>query len=103
MSGPVEHHDVEIHDHPTGPYYWVFGTLAVLTILTVLASYVHLGHAGNIAIGLLIAVTKATLVAAIFMHLKFEPRAILWVFLCTLPLFAIMMLFIFQDASVLYF
>lgn len=96
------------HTHPrvfraaeVMPYYYVFGALAVLTLLTVAASYVHLGRAGNIGVGLLIAMVKAGLVAAIFMHLRFEPRTVLFVFVCTLPLFVWMLFFLFWDGQAL--
>lgn len=44
----------------------------VLTVVTVLVSYVHLSPAPAIALGLAIATVKASLVAAFFMHLKGE-------------------------------
>jgi len=59
-------------------YLGVFAVLFVLTILTVLASRVHFGGAGNIIVALLIAVCKASLVAAVFMHLKWEKTAWIW-------------------------
>ena len=53
-------------------YYIVFGTLMVLTVVTVLVSYVHLPVAAAVTVGLAIATVKAGLVAAFFMHLKGE-------------------------------
>jgi cytochrome c oxidase subunit 4 len=47
--------------------YWV------LTAITVAVSYVDLG-AWNIAVALLVATAKASLVAAIFMHLWYDHR-----------------------------
>ncbi|MBI3269850.1 MAG: cytochrome C oxidase subunit IV family protein [Planctomycetes bacterium] len=53
--------------------YWrIFLALAGLTVLTVAASYIQLGHGLNLATGLVIAVCKASLVAMFFMHLKYE-------------------------------
>lgn len=64
----------ENHDH--GPIFLkVLGGLAVLTALTVGLSYVNFGSkAMNIAVGVLVAVAKASLVVLFFMHLKWEKR-----------------------------
>ena len=55
-------------------YVNVLLALAVLTAVTVAVSHVHLGRAGNIGVGLLIATIKASLVVMFFMHLKYEQR-----------------------------
>jgi len=55
-------------------YLNVLAALAVGTVLTVGASLVNLGHWGNIALGLVIATIKASLVIMFFMHLKYEQR-----------------------------
>jgi caa(3)-type oxidase subunit IV len=63
-------------------YLIIGGGLMVLTALTVAVSYVHFGsHSMNVAVGLLIACVKASLVGAIFMHLNHEKRMI-YIFLC---------------------
>ncbi len=58
----------------------VFVVLLVLTVITVGASYIHFGapnsHVGNVTVALIVAVMKATLVAAYFMHLNSEKRTI---------------------------
>jgi cytochrome c oxidase subunit 4 len=51
----------------------VIVALAILTVLTVLVSQVHLG-AFNVPIALLIAGVKASLVVAIFMGLKYDNK-----------------------------
>jgi cytochrome c oxidase subunit 4 len=48
------------------------GSLLVLTIITVLATKVDFGTSWNLAIAMLIAVIKATLVVLFFMHLKYD-------------------------------
>ncbi len=59
----------------TRVYWAVFGALIILTILTVAQSRIEgLGHTTNRIIGLAIAVTKGSLVALFFMHLKFEKK-----------------------------
>ena len=54
------------------PYLVVFGALLVLTGLTVAVSWLPLAPAIAIAIGLVIAAVKASLVAMFFMHLIHE-------------------------------
>jgi len=68
-------------------YLLVFGALLVGTVLTVLVATVPAldigGHGFDMydaVLGLIIASTKATLVAAIFMHLNHEKKLIYWVF-----------------------
>jgi len=48
------------------------GSLLFLTIVTVLATKVDFGSGPNLAIAMLIAVIKATLVVLFFMHLKYD-------------------------------
>ena len=74
-------------------YVAVFITLAVLTAVTVGASYLHLPHKGAVALALLIATVKASLVAAIFMHLNSEKR-IVWLVLMFAAFFFIFVLLI---------
>ena len=54
-------------------YFAVFAALMALTGLTVWASFLHLG-VWNTPVALAIAVTKALLVALVFMHLRHSPR-----------------------------
>ena len=62
----------------------VYAALVVLTVVTVLVSYVHLGLM-NVVVALLIASAKASLVALFFMHLKGESRLV-WGF-ALVPIF----------------
>lgn len=48
------------------------GSLLMLTIVTVLATKVDFGANINLAVAMLIAVIKATLVILFFMHLKYD-------------------------------
>lgn len=76
-------------------YLLVFAALAVGTIITVAAARVDFGGYVNVLVALAIATVKATLVAAIFMHLKWEKSMWIWyslglcaiffVFLMSLP------------------
>ena len=47
-------------------------TLLCLTVLTVLATKVDFGANLNLAVAMVIAVTKATLVVLFFMHLRYD-------------------------------
>lgn len=59
-------------------YLFVFGALLVLTVVTVVISYLHLPETPAVAIGLSIALIKAALVAMYFMHLKGEKPMVYW-------------------------
>jgi cytochrome c oxidase subunit 4 len=72
-------------------YLAVFGALLVGTVLTVLVAeapgwlyWLDVGEHGfdkwDAIVGMLIAGTKASLVAVIFMHLNHEKKLIYWVF-----------------------
>ena len=73
MSG----HSPEAIKKEVRTYIAVFVALAVLTVLTVGASYLKLSLAAAIGLALFIASIKGTLVAAYFMHLKAEKKVIL--------------------------
>jgi cytochrome c oxidase subunit 4 len=70
-------------------YFAVYAALVALTVVTVLVSYVHLGMM-NVVVALLIASTKASLVALFFMHLKGESRLV-WGF-ALVPIFFLMLI-----------
>lgn len=57
-------------------YLTVFAALAVLTVGTVLASYLNVSTPTAVVIALIIASIKATLVASYFMHLISERKTI---------------------------
>ena len=69
------HDSHEHHVLPLKVYFGVYGGLILGTILTVAAAQVHIGPF-NVPIMLLIAVTKATLVALFFMHLRYERKSL---------------------------
>jgi cytochrome c oxidase subunit IV len=73
-------------------YLVVFASLAVLTVLTVAVSYLHLTGWKGIALGLLIATVKGTLVACYFMHLISERKVIFLILLFTAVFFLGMLL-----------
>lgn len=73
-------------------YLVVFAALAVFTIATVATSRVDFGGSVNIVIALVIAALKATLVAAIFMHLKWERSRAIWMTLAFCAVFFLVLI-----------
>ena len=78
-------------------YLAVFGALAVLTLLTVAVSYLHLARPGAIVIAAVIAAVKASLIALFFMHLKFEGRLIYSFLFAALALVLVLILPVIID------
>jgi cytochrome c oxidase subunit 4 len=77
-------------------YLAVFAALLVLTAATVLVARVDLGPANNlVAMG--IAVTKAVLVMAIFMHLRYGSRMTVLTAISGFAWLALMILMIMGD------
>ena len=85
MSGSVE----EIRHH-VKVYKIVFASLAVLTVVTVLAAYLEVSLAMGITIALIIATIKGSLVACYFKHLISEKKLI-YGFLVIAAIFLIVM------------
>jgi cytochrome c oxidase subunit IV len=99
MSEP-QHAD---HDHHAGHdpaeidrhvrvYITVFVALMALTIITVAISYLDLPTVPAIALGLLVALIKGSLVAGFFMHLISEKKLIVWVLALTVLFFFFVLL-----------
>jgi cytochrome c oxidase subunit 4 len=92
------HEAGEGHDHAAeaahiaahiGAYLKVGIGLLILTGLTVGLSYVDFGSRSmNIIVGMIVATVKASMVAAIFMHLKGE-KITIWRFLIMTGVFAV--------------
>ena len=79
-------------------YVTVFVALAILTILTVLVSYLDHSTTVAIIIALIIAMIKASLVAGYFMHLISE-RKVIFGILILCALFLLVMLLVPTLAS----
>jgi cytochrome c oxidase subunit 4 len=77
MSDPHSAHahgkDHVPHVLPLSTYLKTWGTLMLLTVITVAASYVNFGS-GNLWIAMIIASAKATTVALVFMHLWYDHK-----------------------------
>ncbi len=80
MSQEVSH---TTHIMPISLYMKVGGLLLVLTGLTVFASFLQFGPY-NLVIAMVIAATKASLVALFFMHLKYDNKLYMTLFVSAL-------------------
>jgi cytochrome c oxidase subunit 4 len=83
---PVEAEHHEHHGPTVKMYFAIFGALAVLTVVTVLAAKINftvmlggnhaLGELVSNVVALGIAFTKASLVVLFFMHVKYENKLV---------------------------
>jgi len=78
------------HVSPTKVYYTIFGSLMVLTAVTVTVAFINLGGL-NFPVALGIAILKATLVILFFMHVKYSSR--LTKLICGTAFFFLLVLF----------
>jgi cytochrome c oxidase subunit 4 len=83
--------------HAEPNYIAVFIWLAVLTAVEVIAVYLPLTKFALAAILVVLAFTKAALVALYFMHLKFERRTMLFVALTPIILCVFLMFMLIPD------
>ena len=95
MDAHAEAHDD--HDSPeairrqTKLYIIVFASLMALTVITVAVSYLHLSPHLAILVALMIAGIKGSMVAAYFMHLISEKKAIYAILALTVAFFIVLM------------
>ncbi len=80
-------HDAADIDRHVRVYITVFVTLMVLTIVTVAISRFHLPVPMAVAVALLVAIVKGSLVACYFMHLISEKKLIYAVLALTVAFF----------------
>jgi len=83
-------HAIDLKKHVRA-YILVFVSLMVLTLVTVTVSRFHLPVHQAIAIALIIATVKGSLVACYFMHLISEKKLILWVMGLTVLFFIVLL------------
>lgn len=86
------HSDPEAIKKAIRTYFMVGGALFVGTVITVAANRLHLTGALAIAVALLIATVKGSLVAAIFMHLSHEKKWIYGSLILTVVFFVVLIL-----------
>ncbi len=101
MSAAAHHASPDHIPHvtPLPIYMKTFGTLMVLTVITVGASYVNLGTTVNLIIAVIIATIKASVVGAFFMHLATDSRFNLVVFASSVVFLGIFVGFTMLDTS----
>ncbi|NIP29966.1 MAG: hypothetical protein GTO02_07085 [Candidatus Dadabacteria bacterium] len=81
---------IEVHHTSIKSYAYVLGALFFLTAITVYtATNIDIGSF-NIVLAMIIASTKATIVALYFMHLKYEDK-LTWIY-AIYPLFLLFLL-----------
>jgi caa(3)-type oxidase subunit IV len=83
------------HEHPN--YVAVWAWLVFLLIISVAAAYLPFSTAAVVTIIFTVALAKAVLVAANFMHLRFETRLIRAIAIVPVVLFIIMTLTLLPD------
>ena len=86
MDATAGHDHVDLKKH-VRIYLLVFGSLMVLTLVTVGVRYLDLPVVPAIMIGLAIALVKGSLVACYFMHLISERKLILIIMAATVFFF----------------
>lgn len=84
------------HIVPMKVYLGVGAALFVLTAITVAISFIHLGG-WNVVVALLIASIKASLVALVFMHLFYDKKSYLIIFLAAIMFLAVFIIFTMFD------
>src|SRR5687768_11407807 len=90
VTQPTPHHHVN--------YYAIFGTLVVLTIVTVAVAFIHIeSELVKVLVALAIASVKAGCVAFFFMHLKFEGKLIYTIFVVPLLLCVLLTVALIPD------
>ena len=96
MDAHAEAHDdhgsPEAIRRQTKLYVMVFASLMALTVITVAVSYLHLQPPLAILVALMIAGIKGSMVAAYFMHLISEKKAIYAILALTVAFFVVLML-----------
>jgi cytochrome c oxidase subunit 4 len=92
--------DGSVHSHVSSVKFYV-GILAILvafTLLTVAVASIHLGPL-NLAVAILIASAKATLVVMFFMHLKYDNRFNATIVICSLMFIGVFFAYTMNDTD----
>lgn len=88
----MSHANIEDIKKHVRVYIGVFIALGVLTIVTVGVSYIHLPIGPAIALAMVVAMIKGTLVAGYFMHLFDERKTIYVTLALCVVLFVVLMI-----------
>ncbi len=89
-----------VHSHISSTKFYVaiFATLIFLTLVTVGISRIHLGSL-NLAVAVVIASIKASLVVLFFMHLKYDRKFNGLIFICTLMFIGVFFAYTVNDTN----
>lgn len=93
MENTSAHKD---HVVPLKVYLIIGAALYVLTAVTVGVSFIHLGG-WNVVVAIFIAAVKASLVALVFMHLWYDRKIMLVIFITAIMFLAIFIIFTMFD------
>src|SRR4029450_8243985 len=85
------HSDAEAVRKSVRTYMMVGAALLVFTVITVGANYLHLPVPAAITLALVIATIKASMVAAVFMHLNHEKQWVYGALMLTVAFFIVLM------------
>ncbi|HUF13051.1 MAG TPA: cytochrome C oxidase subunit IV family protein [Longimicrobiales bacterium] len=83
--------------HPKPRYMFIFGVLAVLTMAEVGVAYLGLPQRILVITLVFMAMWKAGLVAMYYMHLRFEPRNLIFLVIAPLPLAFVLVLAVLTE------
>jgi cytochrome c oxidase subunit IV len=100
LLGVAPHGVAPPHAHilPKWVYFGVLGVLLFLTFITVVTAQIDLGPF-NLPLAMVIACTKAALVAGIFMHLYWDHKFNLLIFVSSLLFFSIFVVVTMLDTE----
>ena len=96
-DGPDDGH-VHAHISSVKFYVGILGALMCLTLLTVGVASIHLGPL-NLAVAVVIASIKASLVVLFFMHLKYDNRFNGTIFICSLMFIGVFFAYTMNDTG----
>jgi caa(3)-type oxidase subunit IV len=95
----IEERVAEQHrQHKVSPFFWVWGTLLVLTAVEVNLAYRNMEPKRMLTILMALSLVKATLIIGYFMHMKYEVSRMKWLTMCSLVFCLCMMMVFFPDA-----
>ena len=94
------HDDGAVHAHISHWFFYliIFGALITLTVATVAQSYLDLGKL-NLAVVIIIASMKASLVVTFFMHLKYDNKFLGLLFVCGLLFIGVFFTYTMNDTD----
>ena len=95
-----EHSGSTAAEHQEPNYMAIFGWLTVLTIAEVAVAVVSLPRMVTVVSLVAMALTKAALVGAFFMHLKFERKTLAAIAITPLVLCVFLLLMLMPDAVI---